>query len=203
MPRPVDVHARRMEITNAAIRILARGGTGALTLRSLAHELGGSITLVTHFFANRSELFVAVTDELISTYDSMLDELDHGAGDVERLQNLLVWMVPTTADDREAEAGRIALISHREEHESIAHFFDAMETRMRSLLRERLVGLVDDDRVEPAVGFLRSMTNGLTLSGIEHPELWSLEQIETCVSIALDGLLAPSPDRAATAAADR
>ncbi|MFG2044944.1 TetR/AcrR family transcriptional regulator [Dactylosporangium sp. NPDC048998] len=188
MPRPIDVHARRLEITNAAIRILARGGTPALTLKSLAEELGGSITLVTHFFATRKELFAAVTDELVTTYEPMLQELDEGASGPERIYNLLMWMVPSDAEDIETEAGRIALIPHRGEQQSIQYFFDAMEQRMRSLIRERLVGLVPDDELDSAVGFLRAMTNGITLSAVEHPDLWPAERVRTVVETALRGL---------------
>ena len=72
MPRYVDPLTRRMEITSAAMRILARGGPQALTLKSLAEEMGGSITLVTHFISNRAELFTAVVDDLTESYDEEL-----------------------------------------------------------------------------------------------------------------------------------
>ncbi|MFG2966887.1 TetR/AcrR family transcriptional regulator [Streptomyces sp. NPDC048288] len=188
MPRPIDHHARRLEIANAAIRILATGGTQALTLKSLAKELGGSITLVTHFFANRDELFVAVTDELISSYEAQMEEVDHGEVGYDRLFNLLRWMAPTEADDVTAEAGRIALVPHRGEHDSVTHFFDAMEERMRSLLRERLQGLVSDDELEPSVGYLRALTNGVTLSAVEHPDLWPQDRVEWVLERGLRGL---------------
>lgn len=188
MPRPIDVHARRLEITNAAIRILARGGTSALTLKSLAEELGGSITLVTHFFANRKELFVAVTDELIASYDLLMEELDQGLTGFDRLYAVLMVITPTTAGDIESEAGRIALVPHRREHESIEHFFEAMEVRMRSLLRDRLRGLVPDDELEDAVGYLRAVTNGLTLSAVEHPDVWTADKVEAALRTALLGL---------------
>lgn len=188
MPRPIDVHARRLEITNAAIRILARGGTSALTLKSLAVELGGSITLVTHFFANRKELFVAVTDELIASYDLLMEELDQRLTGYDRLYAVLMVITPTTPGDIESEAGRVALIPHRGEHESIEHFFQAMELRMRSLLRDRLQGLVPDDDLEEAVLYLRAVTNGLTLSAVEHPEIWTADRIEASLRTALRGL---------------
>jgi len=188
MPRSVDPHARRLEITNAAIRVLARGGTQALTLKSLAEELGGSITLVTHFFTNRDELFVAITDELINSYDAMLDEAEQDLDAYARLRALLIWMSPITAEDVETETGRIALIWRRKEHESIGHFFDAMEDRMRSLLRRRLDGMVATDMLEEAVGYLRAVTNGLTLSAVEHPDLWPRERIEWVIDHALEGI---------------
>lgn len=203
MPRVVDLHARRLEITYAAIRVLARGGTQALTLKSLAEELGGSITLVTHFFANRDQLFVAITDELISSYDAMLDDdPDDELDDYGRLRSLLTWMSPTTAEDVAMETGRIALIWRRDEHESIEHFFTAMEERMRSMLRERLQGLVPADDLDSAVAYLRAVTNGLTLSAVEHPDLWPREQVDWVLDRALAGL-GVSPGASAPASGRR
>lgn len=196
MPRIVDPHARRQEISEAAIRVLARGGTQALTLKSLAEELGGSITLVTHFFANRDELFVAITDDMIASYDAMFDDTDDGVDAYGRLRSLLTWMSPFTAEDIAMETGRIALIWRRDEHESIAHFFTAMEQRMRSMLRRRLEGLVPTKDLDNAVAYLRAVTNGLTLSAVEHPDLWPPERIEWVIDRALDGLgIAPIPRR--------
>ncbi len=94
MPRHVDPAQRRREITVAAVRILARSGPRSLTLKSLAEELGGSITLVTHFFSNREDLFSAVVQELTEGYDHELAEMEAGASPVERLRILLQWMVP-------------------------------------------------------------------------------------------------------------
>jgi AcrR family transcriptional regulator len=194
LPRPIDQYQRRLDITNAAIRILARGGASALTLKTLADELGGSITLVTHFFSNRKELFVAITDELIATVETEIANADEGLVGYERLWRLLQWMTPSTPEDVESEAGRIALIWHRAEHPSIEHFFDAMEKIMRDLLRERLRDLVPDDEVEDAAAFLRAMTNGLTLSSVEHPDLWPVDAVERALTRALRGIgVTPEP----------
>ncbi|MFF5085008.1 TetR/AcrR family transcriptional regulator [Actinoplanes sp. NPDC000266] len=188
MPSPIDAQQRRLEITNASIRILARGGASALTLKSLAEELGGSITLVTHFVANRQQLFVAITDELIASYEAELASIDDGLGGYDRLRALLLWMAPTTPQDIESEAGRIALISQRAGHDAISHFFDAMEEIMRTMLRIRLVGLVGDDELGSAVAYLRAVVNGLTLSAVEHPGMWPESAVEQAVDRALRGL---------------
>jgi AcrR family transcriptional regulator len=175
MPRHVDHVQRRREISAAAIRILARGGPSALTLKSLAEELGGSITLVTHFFSTRAELFTALVDDLIVEYDAELAEIEEGADQLGRLKILVQWMLPLTADDIETEAGRIALIPQRGEHAGIDHFFDAMETRMRDLLRSHLQDLLPEREIDAAVALLRATTNGVVLSAVEHPDRWPRE----------------------------
>ena len=173
MPRQVDHVKRRKEITAAAIRILSRGPGSQLTLRSLADELGGSITLVTHFFATREDLFVAIVDDLIQGYDEELADLEGGTDDITRLRTLLDWMSPSSRADIAKETGRVALIAHRGEQDSVEYFFDAMEKRMRQLLRSHLQPLVPRSELNVAVNFLRVVVNGVVLSAVEHPSSWS------------------------------
>ncbi len=188
MARHVDHAERKREIAEAAVRILARGGASALTLKSLAEELGGSITLVTYFFSTRAEIFTAVVDDLVAGYDAELAQLEEGADPLGRLKILLEWMLPLTPEDVASEAGRIALIPHRGEHASIDRFFDVMEYRMRGLLRSHLMEVVPANRLEPAVSLLRATVNGLVLSAVEHPNLWSRDEQLAVIDSALRSL---------------
>jgi AcrR family transcriptional regulator len=56
MPAKTDHDARRRDVSAAVWRVVAAGGFGALTLRSVAGELGASTGLVTHYFGSKQEL---------------------------------------------------------------------------------------------------------------------------------------------------
>ncbi len=199
MPKYVDHAERRREITDAAVRILARGGASALTLRSLADELGGSITLITHFFANRDDLFDGIVDDLIATYRAELEELESGASPEERLHILLQWMLPLDEESTSREAGRIALVPHASESESIQRFFDVMEDTMRRLFAEHIAELGLGIDAELGAAYLRAVINGIVLSRVEHPGLWPEERQQAVLDIALNGLTAlgsPAQDAA-------
>ena len=191
MPKYVDHAERRREITDAAVRILARGGASALTLRSLADELGGSITLITHFFASRDDLFSGIVDDLIATYRAELDELESGASPQDRLHILLRWMLPVDGDSTAREAGRIALVPHAGESSSIQRFFDVMEDTMRRLFAEHVAELDLGLDAELAAAYLRAVINGIVLSRVEHPDLWPEARQRAVLDIALYGLTAP------------
>lgn len=190
MPRYVDPVERRREITAAAVRILARSGPRSLTLRSLGEELGGSITLVTHFISNREHLFSAMLDDLLSSWDGELEELENGAGAEDRLRILLHWMLPMTERDREEEAAWIALLPHRSEHDTIAQSFEKMEIHVRAMLRKRLLDLADVDiDVEAATAFLRASAKGIALSAVEHPNLWPADVQRQTIELALQAVV--------------
>jgi AcrR family transcriptional regulator len=172
MPRHIDRARRESEITNAAIRILAEQGPAALTLRRLGDELGGSQTLVTHFFPDREHLFRAITDRLIASYDEEVRALERDAPPLERLRLLLEWMLPLNAESQLAEQGRVFMVSQRATNEDIRHFYEAMDRKMRDLLREHLTPLVPSGQLDVTVDTLRVFVNGVVLSSVEHPGTW-------------------------------
>jgi len=47
---------RREEVADAAVRLVTRAGLEKVTIREVAHELGYSTTVVSHYFKNKKEL---------------------------------------------------------------------------------------------------------------------------------------------------
>ncbi|MFE2317262.1 TetR/AcrR family transcriptional regulator [Streptomyces sp. NPDC059441] len=177
MPRHVDHEQRRRDIIDASRRILVSGGgPSALTIRAVAKELGGSITLVTHFFPTRPELMRAVVAEMIESYDTELAALEEGADAPTRLRILMRWLLPLAENDWAAEKGRIVLIAQREQEPSIGEFFTTMDTRIRDLLRRHVEPLVPAERVDVTIDLLRVLANGLVLSAVEHHHAWPQER---------------------------
>lgn len=66
MPKVVDAEERRLELTDAAARLIARAGIGAATMREVAAEAGLTTGALTHYFADKREL-------LLHTFQASLD----------------------------------------------------------------------------------------------------------------------------------
>ncbi|RAK28774.1 TetR family transcriptional regulator [Actinoplanes lutulentus] len=186
MPAPIDRDVRVREIRDAAFRLLSERGPAALTIRGLATELGGSSTLVTHFFANRAELLKGITESAIEDYDEEIAQLEQGADARQRLRILLEWMLPLDEEQVRAERGRVMLIGHAESDLNVGEFFVAMDRKMRELLRSHLTGLVDEEDVDETVEFLRVFTNGVVLSVAEHPTLWDTKRQQKLLQHTLE-----------------
>ena len=195
MVRRIDRAQRQQDIAEAAIRLLAKGGSSALTLSALAAELGGSQTLITHFYPNRADLFRAITDGIIASYDEEIRRLENDAPPRERLRLLLEWMLPITRQAKLAERTRVLMISQMDTDASVKHFYDAMDKKMRQLLKDHLSPLVAADRVALTVDLLRVTINGVVLSTAEHPNAWSKARQLAVISELLDalGLAEPAP----------
>ena len=58
MPKVVNFHERRANLTEAAARVIARSGIGAATMRDVAAEAGCTTGALTHYFAGKRELLL-------------------------------------------------------------------------------------------------------------------------------------------------
>lgn len=177
VPRYIDRDQRERDVTAAALKILSEEGPGALTLKNLAAALGGSQTLITYFYPNRKVLLRAVTDRMIEQYDDALETIESDTEDpAKRLRLLLEWMLPIDHQSQVADRSRVLMIARRDDDESVRHFYDGNEKKMRELLRDRLSPVVAADEVESCVELLRVAMNGVTLSCVEHPGDWPSER---------------------------
>jgi hypothetical protein len=89
----------------------------------------------------------------------------------QRLRLVLEWLLPSTKHALIEERARINRWASRDGHKTV-HLFRAWDRLMRSLIRRHLVGLVPSDRLDTFVDLLRSLTNRIALSTVEHPSLW-------------------------------
>ena len=177
MPVAIDRDARAHQIYQAAIRILSERGPEALTLRNLAEELGGSITLVTHVFPDRASLMKGITAQAIEEFDLDLAELEVHADDRMRLRLLLEWMLPVGEQEQRRELARVMLVSYRESDLNVSVFFVAMDKKMRQLLRDHLKPFRSGVDLDMAVETLRILVNGVVLATAEHPGKWPRKRI--------------------------
>jgi AcrR family transcriptional regulator len=59
VPIEIDAEQRKRDVVEAAARLIVAGGLEAVTFRKLARELGCSTTVISHYFANKSEVLRA------------------------------------------------------------------------------------------------------------------------------------------------
>ena len=202
MPRYVDHEDRRAEILRATLEVLAEKGPRGLTFRAVAGRMGGSSTLVTHYFASRQALLDHLA-ESVADWPAEVAELEAGVDDPgERLRLFLRWMVPSDEEGMIAERGRVNLIGEQDARVRTQHLFDTWDRHVRDHLRRHVEALVPRRRVDATVDLLRSFTNGITLSAVEHPAEWPEQRQFAVIDDALERLgLAPAPTKRSRARA--
>ncbi|BEL04442.1 TetR/AcrR family transcriptional regulator [Actinoplanes sichuanensis] len=191
MPRFVDSETRRREILQAGLEILGENGLPGVTFRSVAARMGGSSTLVTHYYGTRRALIVDLTAYSIELGRQQLAKLENAAeGPAERLRTLLLWLVPLDEAGLREERARVSMMAAGPTEPEIEEFLDGWETEVRDLLGRHLADMVAPGEVAGLVDFLRAVTNGVVLSAVEHPQTWTRKRQESVVATALSVVLA-------------
>lgn len=176
LPRYVDAEQRRTDILDSAAVALSEDGYGRMTMRSLAKRMGGSSTLVTHYFPNKDLLVTALTERILAGAAGSIDELRAIADPEERVRELLRMFLPTDARALRDEKVRFALLPYKDSNPTIGELFDRTEPSMRVLIRAGLDGAVEPAILEDIVDVFRVWVSGVALSAVEHPELWSADR---------------------------
>ncbi len=191
MPRPVDHDSRRRAIVRATVEVLATRGLSGLTLRAVAEQLGGSLTLVTHYYNSREELIGDLATQLTAEWGEDVAKLDQGLPDpLDRINALLIWALPEGPEEMLIERARIELLASRGEFPDAGRAFAGWNAYMRELFREHLHGLVPPENIETTVDLLRAIITGITMEAYQHD--WSRARQLRVLNDALTALgLAP------------
>jgi AcrR family transcriptional regulator len=172
----VDPEERVRDIVAASLQALSEGGLAELTLRKIAQRMGGSITLITHYFANREALLDAVMEYVLVDADVVLEEIEQIAEPRDRLRVALQWFLPDTEEGLRQERARVALLTHQGAEPVIRRNLARMEPAMRAVLVRAVEELVPADELEGTVDMVRVWVSGIALSVVEHPEIWTPER---------------------------
>lgn len=187
MPRQVDHDDRRDQIVSITIELIADGGPTAVTMREVARRLGGSVTLVTHYYPTRQAIFEGVAARLIELGRSEVAAMEAGTNDpVGRLRRYLEWALPTRPEDIHRELSRIRLLAERHAAPSLEKTARGYDESMREDLREHLADLVPDEQRETVVELLRVFVTGVIILAVEHQDTWPAErQMEAAEAMLL------------------
>lgn len=196
MPRQIDREQRRRDILRATCELLAEQGISGLSFRAIAQRLGGSTALITHYFASQAELLDGLAYSMFDEWEAELAGLEADAGSAqERLSVLLNWLVPQDETGIQEERARIVLLGEGMLSAETEVVFASWDKKMRELIYTHLQGLVSPEHIDLRVDVLRTMTNGLTLSILEHPDVWDGTRIHAVIDCVLDDMGMTIPER--------
>ncbi|TRW81012.1 TetR family transcriptional regulator [Mycolicibacterium sp. 018/SC-01/001] len=176
MPIFVDHVARREQIVTAATEVLAEAGFARFTLRVVGQRLGGSVTLVTHYFPNREALLDAVLERTLSDAHAKQDELAAIADPHDRLKAVIQYFLPIDDESTVIESARVALASQRNVEPIVADHLEQIDPCMRQLIRTAISDFIPAQRLDATIDLIRLWTAGMVLTAIEHPATWTAQR---------------------------
>ncbi|GAB2737277.1 hypothetical protein GCM10027174_07920 [Salinifilum aidingensis] len=193
MPKLVDHQTRRHAIISAVLRLAARGGLDAVTMRDVAAEAGFANGALTHYFRNKDELLIAAYQHIYDRTNQRAETATDGVSGLTALRRLCLEILPL--DEERVVEARVAVsfwgrALHNPDMSALhGRVLDDWRARMLRWLREsRDSGEIPEgttaERVADALlaALMGAQVNATMAPGISAPE--RLEAV-------LDGILEP------------
>lgn len=173
---------RRLEVSEAAWRVIVREGLDRTSLRAIAQELGCSTGVVTHYFRDKEELILFALEQVFeSVLEQMQTRTQEGEG-LERLEAMICAGLPLENSDREDwqvwvaflgySIGRQGLIQeHRKRYQLLQ---ELIYRQLEELQIDRWIRA--DLELELEAKALIALVDGIATGVVIRPEQFSPEQ---------------------------
>jgi AcrR family transcriptional regulator len=170
--------SRRTEVIEAACRVILRDGVGGASMKAIAKELGTTVGVITHNFADKDELVRLALHHVVGDlFDTAVTSTADLSG-IERLAGMMEEALPTTKARHERWQVWVSFLGEimgsqallEDERHQNGRFLDAIRDVLDGLRAAgRLARDVDPNREARTA---MSLVDGLGLDAVLHPHLY-------------------------------
>jgi TetR/AcrR family transcriptional repressor of bet genes len=141
MGRPTNLVARRAQVADALVALLARGSFEEVSVAAMAKAAGLAPGLVHHYFASKDDVLRLAVDRLALRLQVRLTERLRGAGDdpSARVEAFIdAWLAVDPIGDPQAALAWVAIGDEARRRAEITDLYAAAITRIVAQLREEI-----------------------------------------------------------------
>jgi AcrR family transcriptional regulator len=197
VPR-IDHTARREAIAEAAWRIIRRDGLHAVSVRTVAGEVGLSTGSLRHVFASQAELLQFSMELVAERIRARIAAIPDAAPARERIERMVSEILPLDAE-RVAEAEVwLAFVARSRVEPSLRRLVEQLDEAQRAWLRSALAEMFIEQHVRDRDATreaerLYAVMDGLVLHAIANPGSLSRDLMTDALAQHLDELGADPP----------
>lgn len=172
MPREVNADQRLAAIADATVRVARTSGAQAVTIRSVARELGGSTTLVTNYLPTRAALIANALDRAQDRWRVEREEVGATADGADQLTTLLEATLTSNADDPVLRTLILEIVANA----SVEPELGANLRRESAVFQDELVDAASASGYENprrVAELLYLLLRGATIATVEDPAHWN------------------------------
>lgn len=194
--RPVgDREARRTQLLNAAISVIAQEGFAEASLRKVARHAGCSTGAVTYYFANRQEMMAAVIESQFDMFDAMLRVSDD-VGKIDVRGGLKRWLDSLSANKEGEWVANFELLSLARNEPGLAAVYQRRYAEFRGVFAsilargQRQGSIRKDISADLLADQLSAVTDGWMMLFPVEPERFQPSRVEALLDATIT-LIAP------------
>ncbi|WP_308930407.1 TetR family transcriptional regulator C-terminal domain-containing protein [Arthrobacter sp. SLBN-112] len=199
MPKIVDAGARRQDVVQAVLRIIAVDGLERASLREVADEAGLAVGSVRHYFAGSDELlafsFGAVVDRVVGRLQGLLPAVDGAVhGSPEHRQAVLTLLGGLLPLDQESAVEACAWMAFKNAariRPFLAAVADRSHREVAAVIGRVVASLLPDEPQENLVveaERLLATLDGLCMHALLQPGWMTAQMCGDVLERHLDGL---------------
>ena len=193
MPKIVDHDARRRDIADAVLRLVARDGVRGASLRSVAAETGCSTGMINHYCGDKQALLLTALREATRRVAERMTSIQHLESGTDRIRSLLEAGLPL--DDERAANCRIFYhlaaegFSDSQLASELANYYTWWRAYVRTAIEEaQEAGAFASFDAETLSESLVGLAEGLGIQGMFDSDKMNPDRLRRDLSVMLDQL---------------
>jgi AcrR family transcriptional regulator len=186
---------RRMEVAQAAWRVIAREGLDRTSMRAIAQELGSSTGVVTHYFRDKEELTLFALEKVFENTLEMMRSHGEGRQGIERLEQMIFAALPLETTDKADWKVWVAFLGYSIGREHLVRQHRKRYELLRQIICQELADLQTAKLIRADLDLsleanaLISLVDGIGTVVVVCPEQFSPEQQKYLVRRHIKGLM--------------
>ncbi|MEM6449545.1 MAG: TetR/AcrR family transcriptional regulator [Cyanobacteria bacterium P01_D01_bin.105] len=187
---------RRAQVATAAMKLIAQQGLQGTSLRAIAHELGCTTGVLTHYFRNKDELLLFMLEVVMERLGEKMVAAAQGIEGIDRLKVMMRAVLPTTDELSQIWRVWLAFVGYMpgheglmREHQTLYHNFKAFMTHELTALEAAGAIASGLDLAFEAAAWIAVM-DGIGTNMLAAPQPYSDPELETLINRHINALTA-------------
>jgi AcrR family transcriptional regulator len=189
---------RRIEVANAAWRVIVREGLDRASMRAIAQELGSSTGVVTHYFRDKEDLILFALERVFENVLEDMKVCTKGRQGIDRLEQMILTALPLNISDKDDWKVWVAFLGYSIGREHLVQEHRKRYDFLRQIISQELAELQAANLIRAGLDLaleanaLIALVDGIGTGVVICPEQFSAEQQQYLVQRHINALLASS-----------
>ncbi|EGJ34709.1 MULTISPECIES: TetR/AcrR family transcriptional regulator [Moorena] len=186
---------RRLEVSEAAWRVIVREGLDRTSMRAIAQELGCTTGVVTHHFRDKQELILFALNQVTQRLQKTMQAATEHARGVDRLVEMLSAFLPLDTERQDILKVWVAFLGYAIGRESLMAEHQHSAAQLRQVIIQELKALQSAKLIRPNIepeleaNALLALVNGVSLDSLIQAKRLSPDQQQIVIRRYVNELL--------------
>lgn len=173
---------RRLEVSEAAWRVIVREGLDRASMRAIAQEMNCTTGGVTHYFRNKQELILFALHQVTARLQEKMAAAITNLSGTKRLVAMLSSFLPADQESREVLRVWVAFLGYAVGREDLMAYHQQSAGQLRQIILKELQTLQQqhiirtDLDLESEANILLALVNGVSLDSLIQSQRLSSNQ---------------------------